>query len=138
VRSIGSADVNDYLREAAGADVTAKDFRTWHATVHALALLRQPRPDGRPGGPSAKEILAEVAARLGNTVAVCRKSYVHPAVLELAARGLAEGDTARSAAPRSTRTGLSAPERDLLDFLQRTSPKPRELRTLLEQSLKRH
>jgi hypothetical protein len=51
---------------------------------------------------------------------------------------LAEGDTARSAAPRSTRTGLSAPERDLLDFLQRTSPKPRELRTLLEQSLKRH
>jgi DNA topoisomerase I len=137
VRSIGSADVNDYLRVAAGADFTAKDFRTWHATAHALALLGQPRQDGRPGCPSAKEILAAVAARLGNTVAVCRKSYVHPAVLELATRGRLE-DTVRSAAPRSsTRTGLSAQERELMAFLERTSRKRRKLRTLLEQSLER-
>jgi DNA topoisomerase-1 len=135
IHSIGSADVNGYLREAAGADFTAKDFRTWHATVHALALMRQPREDGRPGGRSAKEILADVAARLGNTVAVCRKSYVHPAVLELAARGLTEADMARSAAPRSTRTGLSAAEKDLLAFLERMQRKPRELKVLLEQSV---
>lgn len=135
LRDVGSADVNDYLREAAGADVTAKDFRTWHATAHALALLRQPRDDGQPGCRSAKEILAEVAARLGNTVAVCRKSYVHPGVLELAARGLADEERAVSAAPRGRRTGLSAPELDLVAFLERARCKPRELRALLKQSV---
>ena len=137
VRSIDSTDVNDYLREVAGADFTAKDFRTWHATAHALALLRQRREDGRAGCRSAREILAEVAARLGNTAAVCRKSYVHPAVLDLAACGLEEGDAASSAAPRSSSTGLSASERDLLAFLERTQRRPQELKALLEQSVKR-
>ena len=79
---VGSADVNDYLREASGADFTAKDFRTWHGD------RARARPLGRAGAAdaehrrSANQLLGEVAKRLGNTVAVCRKSYVHPRVLE--------------------------------------------------------
>jgi len=120
VRSVGSADVNEWLREAAGADITAKDFRTWHATVHALALLKEalPAADGRPPARrTANEILAEVAKRLGNTVAVCKKAYVHPAVLALASAGLPE-EGLPSAAP-ATRAGLSAAEVQLLDFLRK-------------------
>jgi DNA topoisomerase-1 len=102
IRRVGSADVNEYLREASGDDFTAKDFRTWHATVHALALARR--------GCAPNEILTEVSARLGNTVAVCRKAYVHPGVLELSC------EPCEAAAPRR-RTGLSAAEADLLAFL---------------------
>jgi DNA topoisomerase-1 len=122
VRSVGSADVNDYLREAAGADITAKDFRTWHGTVHALALLKEvlPGADGKPPSRrTANEILAEVAKRLGNTVAVCKKAYVHPAVLALAATGLPEDDAALPSAAPKSRTGLSAGEVQLLHFLKK-------------------
>jgi DNA topoisomerase-1 len=115
VRCIGSSDVNDYLRKASGADVTAKDFRTWHGTVHALELVKAPLAGGGLRR-SAKEILGEVAARLGNTVAVCRKAYVHPSVLELASREW-EGDD-ESAAPPRRRAGLSHAEAELLEFLK--------------------
>lgn len=115
VRSIGSADVNAYLREAGGADFTAKDFRTWHATALALELVMQP-PAEEGARRSAKDVLGEVAARLGNTVAVCKKAYVHPQVLEAATHGLPDDVAARvTRAPRLT--GLSAAERCLLAFL---------------------
>jgi DNA topoisomerase-1 len=114
VRCIGSSDVNDYLREASGADFTAKDFRTWHATVHALELAKAPVKEGQTR-PTAKEILAEVASRLGNTVAVCKKAYVHPRVLELASQELVD----EAAAAPKPRTGLSRAEVDLLHFLER-------------------
>lgn len=73
VRDIGSSDVNDYLAEAAGDRFTAKDFRTWHGTVHALELIQlacNGQGDQRAG---PKEVIAEVARRLGNTAAVCKK-----------------------------------------------------------------
>jgi len=82
VRAVGSAEVNDYIREAAGADFTAKDFRTWHGSVHALALWAEQCAADASCRRSANQLLAEVAHRLGNTVAVCKKSYVHPRVLE--------------------------------------------------------
>ena len=115
---VGSDDVNEYIRAASGADFTAKDFRTWHGTAHALALWIERGATGPGKAASAKELLAEVARRLGNTVAVCKKSYVHPRVLatlaeELDAEVLAELDKA----PR--RAGLSAGERRLLAFLAR-------------------
>jgi DNA topoisomerase-1 len=119
VRSVGSSDVNDYLREASGADFTAKDFRTWHGSVHALALVREPSPQGARR--SAKEVLAEVAKRLGNTVAVCRKAYVHPKVLELALTGIPDDEAGVPDAPRGRRGGLSMQERDLMGFLARTA-----------------
>lgn len=116
IRCVGSADVNDYLREASGADFTAKDFRTWHASVHALELLKQPRDEAASGPLTANEVLAMVARRLGNTVAVCRKAYVHPQVLALAQRGWPQGEDAATAAPRR-RSGLSEAEVDMMEFL---------------------
>ena len=117
LHGVGSADVNDYIREAGGADFTAKDFRTWHGTAHALALWLE-RSESREGKrPSAKELLAEVASRLGNTVAVCKKSYVHPRVLEVLAGEL--DDELRAALAVARRGGLDAHERRLLAFLNR-------------------
>jgi len=121
VRCVGSAEVNDYLRELSGADFTAKDFRTWHATVLALELVKLPPAEGASRR-SAKEILAEVAARLGNTVTVCRKAYVHPSVLELALAGGPEQGADAAAARPHPKAGMSAAERDLLAFLQHTTP----------------
>jgi DNA topoisomerase-1 len=118
-RSIGSADVNDYLREASGGEFTAKDFRTWHGSVHALKLWRAQAPEDarKPTLAGSKRLLAEVAARLGNTVAVCRKAYVHPRVLALMTGEMkAEiGEALPEAPPR--KTGLSIDERMFLAFL---------------------
>jgi DNA topoisomerase-1 len=91
-RILSSTDVNDYLREAAGDNFTAKDFRTWHGTVQALELTRLACSDVDPADASpamrysAKEILSVVAKQLGNTPAVCKKAYVHPAVLALGSK----------------------------------------------------
>jgi DNA topoisomerase-1 len=91
-RILSSTDVNDYLREAAGDNFTAKDFRTWHGTVQALELTRLACSDVDPMDASpamrynAKEILSVVAKQLGNTPAVCKKAYVHPAVLALGSK----------------------------------------------------
>lgn len=122
VHGIDSADVNDYLREASGEDFTAKDFRTWHATSHALALVAAAAADVEPAAVSsataakslANQILAEVAARLGNTIAVCRKSYVHPQVLAMAQAGCPPG---ADCAPSPRKAGLTSAERNLLDLL---------------------
>jgi DNA topoisomerase IB len=85
-RAIDSGLVNDYLRERMGEDFTAKDFRTWHATLHALTLLgRMPLPD-RPGAAALRRcinaVVKDVASGLRNTPAVCRKSYINPAVFD--------------------------------------------------------
>lgn len=91
LHSLSSTDVNEYLREAAGANFTAKDFRTWHGTVQALELTRLACDNlGGEDAPRsvrfrAKEILEAVAKQLGNTPAVCKKAYVHPAVLSMGA-----------------------------------------------------
>ena len=80
--SIDSADVNAYIREAVGDDFTAKDFRTWAGTVMAASALREAAtPGSRPSRRDVARAIKQVAGRLGNTLAVCRKSYVHPAVI---------------------------------------------------------
>ncbi len=110
LHSVGSGDVNDYLAEAAGEHYTAKDFRTWHASVHALALMA--RSTDPPGPRRAQAVLKQVAARLGNTVAVCRKAYVHPAVL-----ALAQAEQVDLGPVPAQPKGLRADERQLLQFL---------------------
>ena len=82
--AIGSADVNDYLREISGEDYTAKDFRTWSGTVLAALALAECVPctcvtEGKKNVVRAIEL---VAGRLGNTPAICRKCYVHPVVID--------------------------------------------------------
>src|SRR6185369_5675228 len=83
-RAIESADVNGYLKEISGEDFTSKDFRTWAGTVLAAAALHAAGPSASPT--EAKKIVARVvesvAARLGNTRAVCRKCYIHPEVID--------------------------------------------------------
>jgi DNA topoisomerase-1 len=83
-RAVTSSDVNDYLREVTGQDFTAKDFRTWAGTVLAAWALCE-RPTARTKAEAKKNVLRaveKVAGRLGNTVAVCRKCYVHPVVFD--------------------------------------------------------
>ncbi|HET6599536.1 MAG TPA: DNA topoisomerase IB, partial [Burkholderiaceae bacterium] len=116
---IGSADVNEYLRAASGGEFTAKDFRTWHASVLALqwrAELDTIDAPTRARGSSATLVLAEVAARLGNTVAVCRRSYVHPRVLELLCTPAQARGPTEPGPPR--KKGLSCAERKLLALLR--------------------
>jgi DNA topoisomerase-1 len=82
--SIDSADVNDYLREISGQDFTAKDFRTWAGSVLACELLHE--FEAFESETQAKrnvvQAIKSVASRLGNTPSVCRKCYIHPAVLD--------------------------------------------------------
>jgi DNA topoisomerase-1 len=78
---IDSADVNDYLREISGCDITAKDFRTWAATNLAVLALADQEGE-KPTKKAQVAAIKEVAKRLGNTPAICRKCYIHPAVLE--------------------------------------------------------
>ena len=75
-RAVDSADVNEYLRTAAGEEFTSKDFRTWAGTVLAAQALHA------CGKNQLKHAIARVARQLGNTPAVCRKCYIHPAVID--------------------------------------------------------
>ena len=103
---VRSDDVNSYIRETTGGDFTAKDFRTWGASVTAFAALAT-------SAKGIKGMIGPVAERLGNTPAIARKSYVHPALIEAAKAGEAE---ALPPLPRATRY-LSRAERGLIDFL---------------------
>lgn len=88
---IGSTDVNEYLQRITGEHVTAKDFRTWSGTVKALELLTKSEidPEGTKKYLKLREVstIKDVASHLGNTVAVCRKYYIHPKIFEADAQG---------------------------------------------------
>jgi DNA topoisomerase-1 len=91
---VTSGDVNDYLREISGGELTSKDFRTWGATVLAAeALVQQGRFTSESEAKSnVVQAIKEVAAQLNNTPAVCRKAYVHPEVI----RSYMDGDLVRT------------------------------------------
>lgn len=82
--TVDSQDVNDYLREISGEHFTAKDFRTWAGSVLACDMLREigAYDNATQAKKNVVQAIAAVAAKLGNTPSVCRKCYVHPAVLE--------------------------------------------------------
>lgn len=128
LHAVDSGDVNDYLREITGTQegehFTAKDFRTWHGTVQALELTRL-ACSPQPGAPAvtAKHILIEVARQLGNTPAVCKKSYVHPSVLALGSRLTSDAGPDMQVlweriGGTNTPRALQAAERRLLAFLR--------------------
>lgn len=117
---INSSDVNQYLRETTGADLTAKAFRTWHGSVLGFETL------AHAAAPITVKALTEaVAERLGNTPAVTRRSYIHPAVLALVDDQEAWRSSLRL--PRVSKW-LSREERGLLQLLQET-PEASELLT---------
>ncbi len=109
---IGSSDVNAYIRDGMGVGYSAKHFRTWGASVIAFSAIRD-------GAVTLKEMLEPVAAALGNTLAISRKSYVHPALIALVNGGRAD-ELAAAKLPRPTRY-LSAAERGLIGFLATAS-----------------
>ena len=110
-RPVTSTDVNAYVRDAMGEEFTAKDFRTWGATVIAFEeMLKRAQEKGRV---HLKSVIEPVAEALGNTPAISRTSYVHPAVIEAAQNAGALGETSL---PRATKH-LSAAERGLIEFL---------------------
>ncbi len=93
-RSIGSADVNEYLKGLTGHDYTAKDFRTWAGTVLAVLALKAcecPRSETHARR-LLKAAIADVAQQLGNTIAVCRKCYIHPRVLDVFMEGVGKAE----------------------------------------------
>jgi DNA topoisomerase-1 len=117
VRAISSSDVNVYLRQVTGRDISAKDFRTWAGTVKAaMAFQAVPKKADKK---TVRAVIAAVAEELGNTAAVCRKCYIHPRILQ----AFETGDL-RLAVPARGRNGLSRAESAVLGFLQRKR-KPR-------------
>ena len=124
-QTVDSADVNAYLRELSGTDFTAKDFRTWAGTVMAAKALA-----GAAGFKSVTEAkrnivkaVEVVAKRLGNTKAVCRRCYIHPAIIDSYMEGvtLATGTTRGARITRSagSKSALSAEEAGVIGLLER-------------------
>jgi DNA topoisomerase IB len=90
-RDLDASDVNDYLRRTTGQDSTAKDFRTWHATVLAAAALAESDEPGETQASRKRAISAamkEVAEYLGNTPTLARNSYVDPRVIDAYEEGI--------------------------------------------------
>ena len=110
VHPVGSAEVNDYLCETMGEHFTAKNFRTWHASAIAFGLLAHAE---RPL--TIKALMEEVSDKLGNTPAIARKSYVHPAVVALVDRQIKWRKGLKL--PRKSKW-LSGEERGLLELLE--------------------
>ena len=107
---VSSTDVNDYIREATGEDFTAKHFRTWSASAIAFEQICAAGEDGV----GLKAMLEPVAEALGNTPAISRKSYVHPALIDAVKDG--SGKRLSLQCPRSSKY-LSGAERGLIAFL---------------------
>jgi DNA topoisomerase IB len=125
VQPVGSTDVNDYLRDAMGGEFTAKDFRTWGGTLCALRMLAaETLPDaddaeGRSATAIRNQVIAAVAAMLRNTPAICRKSYIDPAVLEAWEAGRLAAVAGRAHGPRQW-------EQALLRLLRRSRREARQ------------
>jgi DNA topoisomerase I len=115
---VGSADVNDYVRQVCGEAFTAKDFRTWAGTVLVARALADAEPPetATAGKHAVVQAIESAAKRLGNTVAVCRKSYVHPVVVE----AFLEGDVIGSPRkPASRGHRLSGDEAAVARLIER-------------------
>lgn len=110
---VGSVDVNQWLRVCCG-DFTAKSFRTWHASVIAYAVLARSKGTAR-----MRDVLDEVASRLGNTPAVARNSYVHPLLIRILS-GETDWQSEWGLRPRASRW-LSRDERGFLHLLASAS-----------------
>jgi DNA topoisomerase-1 len=119
-KAVTSSDVNDYIREATGSDFTAKHFRTWGASVIFFEQLLEKAESKRI---SLKTVLEPVAEALGNTVAMSRKSYVHPCLID-ALQDNPEDPLRGMKRPRARRR-LSSAETGFLKFLKK---KPRRSR----------
>jgi DNA topoisomerase-1 len=126
VRHVESSDVNDYLREVTGSDFTAKDFRTWIATVLAATAFREleAATSATQAKQNIKMVIESVAKILGNTPTICRKSYVHPDIIN----AYVEGDTLAAVSQRISD--------EVKPSLNRLRPTEAAVLTLLQRRLK--
>jgi len=117
IRGLSSSDINRYLQEISGAQFTAKDFRTWAGTLSAAQALDKMEPPASKTAANRAIVAAidEVAAALGNTRAVCRSSYIHPAVVESFLDGVTLSSVTMTRAPG----GLADAEARLVALLKR-------------------
>ena len=136
-RSIDSADVNDYLRSISGREITAKDFRTWAAT-NLAALALHSLGEAKPTKRGLVSAIKQVAGQLGDTTAVCRSSYIHPAVMDAYLDGALDLNLPEVSAAEHP-PEMWVLERQVLRFLDKrlaaAPPKP-TLRTALKASIK--
>jgi hypothetical protein len=135
--TLGSSEVNAYLREISGEEITAKDFRTWAGTFLAASALRElARAAGEARASTLVRAAEQVSRHLGNTVAVCRKCYIHPAIFD----GYLDGSLVKTLEQRVSRyqssniDRMSAGEAAVTAFLrlrlrsaERLRPAAREL-----------
>src|SRR5438067_29017 len=121
-QTIDSADVNQYLREISGHDFTAKDFRTWAGTVLAAKALAE-AATFKSATEAKRNVVAaieSVAKKLGNTTAVCRKCYIHPAILDAYMDGATiQTVKARAAKLARSRGALTPEETAVVGILER-------------------
>jgi DNA topoisomerase-1 len=123
-RLVNSSDVNQYLREATGIDLTAKDFRTWAGTVLAARALGELSPFASKSQAKRNVVRAveAVARKLGNTRAVCQKCYIHPVTVKAYFDGTLPETLSRPApAARATQNGLSDDEAAVMMILEESS-----------------
>ena len=120
-QTIGSGDVNAYLKEVTGQEFTAKDFRTWNGTILAVAALRELGPSAtqREAKSAIVKAVDRVAEQLNNTRAVCRKYYIHPTIFETYAAGTMLEAPANGDAPAAAVHELSAEEEAIVRLLKR-------------------
>jgi len=121
-QSVTSADVNRYLKEVTGADITAKDFRTWTATVLTAMALAEGEAAG-VGAQARKNVtqaIVRVSSRLGNTPTICRKCYVHPEIVTAYLDGALRLDVQPEidGPPREDQPLFSPQEAAVLSFLR--------------------
>ena len=124
-QEVEAEHVNDYLREATGTDVTAKDFRTWAGTMDAAGYLRElgPAKNKKDAERNVVRAIDHTAKRLGNTRAVCRKYYIHPTLIDSYLKGdcLPPMPPRRRKMPRKPGGKLRRHEEQVLDFLRARS-----------------
>jgi DNA topoisomerase I len=143
VKKVDSGHVNQYLKECAGEDVTTKDFRTWAGTLMMMRILKAAPPCETQT--EFQKIIVDgfkhVSQRLGNTVAVCKKYYVHPEMINLYQHNQLGKIFTKTVSPSDSETGLTAEENLLMKILkviQKEQANPKLTEKVLKESIRRN
>jgi DNA topoisomerase I len=142
VKKVDSGHVNQYLKECADEEVTTKDFRTWAGTLMMMRILKAAPPCETQT--EFQKIIVDgfkqVSQRLGNTVAVCKKYYVHPEMINLYQHNQLGKIFTKTLSPSDSETGLTAEENMLMKILkaiQKEQANPKLTEKLLKESIRR-
>ncbi len=142
LKKIDSGQVNQYLKECAAEEVTTKDFRTWAGTLMMMRILKLAPPCEKQT--EIQKIIVDgfrqVSQKLGNTVAVCKKYYVHPELVNLYQHSQLEKVFTKAPTPSDSESGLTAEESllmKILKMIQKEQTNPKMTEKLLKESIRR-